>query len=50
MDTKTYRIESSFDNIIWTPVESGIPGNGGEVTRFYTIQAMPKRFFRAVRE
>ena len=47
---KSYRIESSFNNTTWTPVESGIPGTGGEVTRFYTIQAMPKRFFRAVEE
>jgi hypothetical protein len=49
-DGKFYRIESSFDNKTWTPVESGIAGTGGEVTRFYTIQAMPKRFFRAVAE
>ena len=47
---KTYRIESSFDLKTWTPVESGIPGNGTVVTRFYTIEAMPKRYFRAVRE
>jgi hypothetical protein len=47
---KTYRIESSFDLKTWTPVEAGIPGTGTVVTRFYTIQAMPKRYSRAVRE
>lgn len=46
----TYRIESSFDLQNWSAVESGIAGSGGEITRFYTIQAMPKRYFRAVRE
>ena len=47
---KTYRIESSFDLQTWTPVEAGIPGTGTEVKRFYTTEAMPKRYFRAVRE
>ncbi len=47
---KSYRIESSLDLDTWTPVESGIAGNGGEVTRFYTTQAIPKRYFRALRE
>jgi hypothetical protein len=47
---KTYRIESSFDLQTWTPVETGIPGTGTVVTRFYTTQVIPKRYFRAVRE
>ena len=46
----TYRIESSFHLQTWTLVEAGIPGTGTEVTRFYTTQAIPKRYFRAVRE
>jgi uncharacterized repeat protein (TIGR02543 family) len=47
---KTYRIESSGDLQTWTPVETGIPGTGTVVTRFYTTQVIPKRYFRAVRE
>ena len=47
---KTYRIESSVDLQTWPPVETGIPGTGTEVTRFYTTQIIPKRYFRAVRE
>jgi hypothetical protein len=47
---KTYRVESSIDLETWTVVESGIPGNGGTVTRLYSTRAIPARFFRAVRE
>lgn len=47
---KTYRVESSTDLQHWTTVESGIPGTGGTVTRFYSIRAIPKRYFRAVKE
>jgi uncharacterized repeat protein (TIGR02543 family) len=46
---ETYRIESSFDLENWDLVEDGIPGEGATVTRFYTIEAMPKRYFRARR-
>ncbi len=47
---KTYRVESSTDLQSWTPVESNIPGNGGTITRLYSIRAIPHRFFRAVKE
>ncbi len=47
---KTYRVESSTDLQTWTPVESNIPGNGGTITRLYSIRSIPHRFFRAVRE
>jgi uncharacterized delta-60 repeat protein len=43
---KTYRIEDSLDMTGWTPVESGIAGNGGVITRFYTTRNQIKRFFR----
>ena len=43
---KTYRIESSTDLVAWTVVESGIAGNGGQITRFYTTRNLPKRYFR----
>lgn len=47
---KTYRVESSTDLQTWTPVESNIPGNGGTITRLYSIRSIPHRYFRAVRE
>jgi uncharacterized repeat protein (TIGR02543 family) len=47
---KTYRVESSTDLQTWTPVESGIVGTGGMLTRLYSIRAIPHRYFRAVRE
>jgi hypothetical protein len=47
---QSYRIESSTDMENWTQVEAGIPGTGGRETRFYSIQSVPKRFFRAIRE
>jgi len=47
---QSYRIESSTDLRTWTPVEEHNAGTGGTVTRFYSIQEIPKRFFRPVRE
>jgi hypothetical protein len=47
---QSYRVESSINMQSWTPVEAGIVGTGGTVTRFYSIREIPKRFFRAVRE
>jgi hypothetical protein len=47
---KTYRVESSTDLQTWTLVESGIPGTGGTITRLYSIRAIPRRYFRAVKE
>jgi uncharacterized delta-60 repeat protein len=43
---KTYRIEDSPDMESWGPVESGIAGNGGTITRFYSTRNREKRFFR----
>jgi len=45
-----YKIESSTDMENWELVEAGIAGTGGTVTRFYTTEAIPKRYFRARRE
>jgi hypothetical protein len=45
-----YKIESSTDLETWDLVEGGIAGEGATVVRFYTIEAMPKRYFRARRE
>jgi uncharacterized repeat protein (TIGR02543 family) len=43
---KTYRIEGSPDLSTWETVEDGIPGNGGEIQRFYSIKDKPKGFLR----
>jgi formylglycine-generating enzyme required for sulfatase activity len=47
---QNYRIESSTDMIIWRPVDEHIVGTGGTVTLFYSIQEIPKRYFKVVRE
>lgn len=49
-DGVSYRIESSTDLQTWDVVETGIAGTGDRVTRFYTIEALPKRHFRVRRE
>ena len=41
-----YEIQGSINLIDWTSVESGIPGNGAEVVRLYSITAAPTRFFK----
>ena len=46
----SYRIEASPDLENWSTIESGIPGNGGVVSRLYSIQGQPHRYFRARRE
>ena len=46
----TYKVESSTDLANWEFVEGGIVGAGTGVTRFYTTEATPKRYFRARRE
>jgi len=45
----SYRIEASIDLAIWTTIETNIIGAGGVVTRFYSIEGQPKRFFRSRR-
>jgi hypothetical protein len=46
----SYKIESSTDLENWEIIETGIIGIGARVTRFYSIEATPKRHFRARRE
>jgi uncharacterized repeat protein (TIGR02543 family) len=46
---QVYRVESSTDLQNWTVQESNIVGQGGEVTRFYSIENQPKRYFRVRR-
>jgi len=45
----SYRIETSTNLVQWTTVEPAIPGQGGVVTRFYSIENQVKRYYRAVR-
>jgi hypothetical protein len=45
----SYRIEGSTDLIGWTTVEPTIIGTGGVVTRFYSTENIPTRYFRARR-
>jgi hypothetical protein len=47
---QNYRVESSTDLQTWTMVEEHIAGTGGTVARLYSIQEIPKRYFRSVRE
>lgn len=47
---QSYRVESSTDLQTWTMVEEHIAGTGGTVARLYSIQEIPKRYFRSVRE
>ncbi len=42
-----YRIEGSADMQTWTTVEATIPGAGNRVTRLYSTEGKPLRFFRA---
>lgn len=45
----SYRIEASTDLNNWASVEDNIIGIGGVVTRFYSIENQPRRFFRVRR-
>ena len=47
---RTYRVESTTDFQTWTTVESGIAGNGGQISRLYSMRSSPRRYFRTVRE
>jgi hypothetical protein len=45
----SYRIEVSTDLVNWTTLETNIIGTGGMLTRFYSTQGQPRRFFRTRR-
>lgn len=45
----SYRIEDSTDLQNWDIVETEIIGKGGVVTRFYSTENLPKRYFRVRR-
>ena len=45
----SYRIEASTDLANWTTIETNIVGSGGVITRFYSIEGQPKRYFRSRR-
>ncbi len=45
----SYRIEGSTDLENWTTVETDITGAGAVVTRFYSTEGIPKRYFRVRR-
>ena len=45
----SYRIEASTDLANWTTIETNIIGAGGVMTRFYSIEGQPRRFFRSRR-
>ncbi|MCX6876673.1 MAG: hypothetical protein NTW21_23125 [Verrucomicrobia bacterium] len=47
---KSYRVESSMDLVNWAPVEEHLAGTGGMIARLYSLQEIPKRYFRSVRE
>jgi len=44
-----YRIEVSTDLANWATIETPIPGTGGVITRFYSTENQPRRFFRSRR-
>jgi uncharacterized repeat protein (TIGR02543 family) len=45
----SYRIEASGDLVDWEVVEANIIGQGGPVTRFYSTENSPVRYFRVRR-
>jgi hypothetical protein len=45
-----YRIEASADLKTWSTIEENITGTGTRVTRFYSIENTPIRFYRWVRQ
>ena len=45
----SYRVEYSTDLATWATIETNIIGTGGVITRFYSIEGQPKRFFRSRR-
>lgn len=45
----SYRIEGSADLVAWTTIENNITGQGATVTRFYSTETTPIRFYRWAR-
>ena len=45
----SYRIEASTDLTEWNTVETDIIGQSAVVTRFYSTENMPRRYFRVRR-
>lgn len=45
----SYRIEASTDLTNWATIEPNITGTGEVITRFYSVEGQPKRFFRSRR-
>jgi hypothetical protein len=45
----SYRVEASTDLAEWSTIETGIIGEGAIVTRFYSIENEPRRYFRVRR-
>lgn len=45
----SYRIESSPDLSTWTTVENNITGTGATIVRFYSIEGINRKFYRARR-
>ena len=45
----SYRIEASTDFTHWSTIETNILGTGSVLTRFYSIEGQPRRFFRSRR-
>jgi len=44
-----YRIEGSYNLQDWSTLEENIVGGGEVITRFFSIENQPKRFFRAIK-
>ena len=45
----SYRIEASTNFATWTTIETNVIGTGGVITRFYSVEGQPKRYFRSRR-
>ncbi|MFN0126791.1 MAG: hypothetical protein ACKV19_08930 [Verrucomicrobiales bacterium] len=44
----TYRIEASNDLLSWTTIEASIPGAGNRISRLYSTESHPFRYFRVL--
>ena len=47
---KILKIEASTDLQSWYPIETNITGTGTTLTRFYSVQTIPKRYFRVTEQ